>query len=277
MASEGRARVEVANPELEFTERDYQRVQSLFAQRIASQQALDDAQRAYEMARNRRQLLAAEVTSAEARVIQARARVAAARAALDRAEENQRYATIRSPIDGIVLARDTEVGDAVSSILNLGSMATLIMTLGDLSTVYVKGEVDEAEIGRIRADLPVRTRVESFPDETFPGTVTRLAPMGKKQNNVTTFEARVSISNPQGRLRVHMSAHAEIILEEHKQALLVPEAALLYDKDRRASVQRLDPSAKTGFRKIAVQTGISNGRKTEILGGLAENDALVLP
>jgi HlyD family secretion protein len=203
--------------------------------------------------------------------------VAGARAALDRANENLSYSTIRSPLSGIVLTRDREVGDAVSSILNLGSAATLIMTLGDVSSVYIKGEVDEADIGKAATGLMARTRVESFPAETFDGEVKRIAPMGKELNNVTTFEVRVTTSNPEGKLRVNMTANAEIVLEEHKNALLIPESALVYGTDKSAFVQRHDPSARDGWRKVAVKTGISNGQKTEVLSGLAETDKVVLP
>jgi len=277
IAAEAKARIEAANPDLEFARRDYERAQGLFKEKIASQQQLDDASRAYEVARNHQQLLDATVQTAGAQVEQARARVAAAKASLDRAEETLSYATIRAPIAGIVLSRPTEVGDAVSSILNLGSAATLIMTLGDVSTVYIKGEVDEADIGKAACGQHVRTKVESFPAESFEGLVKRIDPMGKEQNNVTTFEVRVTISNPDGKLRANMTANAEIVLEEHKQVLLVPEAALVYDKDKKVSVQVVDAASKTGWRKVPIKTGISNGQRTEVLEGVKEGDKLVLP
>lgn len=277
IAAEAKSRIEAANPDLEFARRDYERAQGLFKEKIASQQQLDDASRAYEVARNRQQLLDASVQTAGAQVEQARARVAAAKASLDRAEEILSYATIRAPITGIVLSRPTEVGDAVSSILNLGSAATLIMTLGDVSTVYIKGEVDEADIGKAACGQRVRTKVESFPSESFEGSVKRIDPMGKEQNNVTTFEVRVTISNPEGKLRANMTANAEIVLEEHQQVLLVPEAALVYDKDKKVSVQVLDPASKTGWRKVPIKIGISNGQRTEVLEGLKEGAKLVLP
>ena len=276
-ASEAKARIEASNPELEFAHRDSERAQELFKDKIASQQQFDDANRAYEVAKNRQQLLNAIVRSASAQVDQARARAAAAQAALDRAEENLGYATIRAPFCGIVLARPTEVGDAVSSILNLGSAATLIMMLGDVSSVYIKGDVDEADIGKASCGQRVRTKVESFPNESFDGLVKRIGPMGKELNNVTTFEVRVTISNPQGKLRANMTANAEIVLEERKNVLLVPEAALVYDKEKNASVQLLDPRAKQGWRKVPLKTGISNGQRTEVAEGLKVGDKLVLP
>ena len=277
IAAEAKARIEAANPELEFARRDYARAQELFKQKIASQQQLDDTSRVLEASKNRQQLLDATVQTAGAQVEQARARVAAAKAALDRAEELLSYSTIRSPIAGIVLTRNVELGDAVSSILNMGSAATLIMTLGDVSSVYIKGEVDEADIGKADCGQHVRTKVEAFPAESFDGVVKRIAPIGKELNNVTTFEVRVSITNLLGKLRANMTANAEIVLEERKNVLLIPEAALVYDKDKNVSGQRLDPTARQGWRKIPLKIGISNGQRAEVLEGLKAGDKLVLP
>lgn len=276
-ATEAKARIQAANPELAFTKKDFERAKELFQQKVASQQALDDMSRNYECAQNRQLLLDATVQSSVAELEQARARIAAAKAALDRAEETLSYATIRAPISGIVLTRPTEVGDAVSSILNLGSAASLIMTLGDVSSVYIKGEVDEADIGKAECGQHVRTRVESFPGESFEGIVKRISPMGKELNNVTTFEVRVTISNPQGKLRANMTANAEIVLDERKGVLLIPESAVVYENDKKAFAQIVDPSTKTGWRKVAIETGISNGQRTQVLAGLKAADRLVLP
>jgi HlyD family secretion protein len=277
IATEARARIEAVNPELGFTRRDYERAQGLFKDKIASQQQLDDAERAYEVSRNKQQLLDASVECAVAQTQQCRARVAAAKAGVDRAEENLGYATIRAPITGIVLQRWNEVGDAVSSLLNLGSAASVIMTLGDTSSVYIKGNVDEADVGKTELNQCVRTKVESYPDESFDGVVKRIAPSGQDQGNVTTFEVRVTISNPKGKLRVGMTANAEIVLEERKNVLLVPESALVYEKDKSTWAQLLAPGTKQGWRKVPVKLGISNGQRTQIIDGLKEGDKLVLP
>jgi HlyD family secretion protein len=169
-----------------------------------------------------------------------------------------------------------EIGDAVSSILVLGSSATLVMTLGDTSEVYVKGKVDESDIGKVYLGQPARIKVESFKDKTFTGKVTKISPMGVEKDNVTTFEVRVSINNPEGVLKAMMTANAEIILEEHKNVLQIPEGSILYDKDKKASVEIPDPKAKEGKKKLAVNIGISNGAKTELLQGLKEGDQVVL-
>jgi len=214
------------------------------------------------------------VTRAE--VARAEAQTAQAQAALERAEEDLRNSTIASPMDGVVLSRDVEVGDAVSSILVLGSQATLVMTLGDVSEVYVLGKVDEADIGKVYLAQRARITVESFPDKKFDGEVTKISPMGVERDNVTTFEVRVSIRNATGELKAAMTANAEIILEEKKGVLLVPEVAVVYDKDRKASIEVPDPKADKGRRKVACKLGISNGVKTEVLEGLQEGQQVVL-
>ena len=276
-AAEAKARREAANPELEFTRRDFERAQGLFKEKIASQQQLDDADRSYQMCRNRQGLLEAMVDCAAAQTQQVRARVAAAKATVERAEEALGYATIRSPIDGIVLWRPTEVGHPVSSLLNLGSAASLIMVLGDMSSVFVKGAVDEADVGKAQLHQCVRTRVEAYPNERFDGVVQRIAPMSQEQGNVTTFEVRVTIANPQGKLRAGMTANAEIVLEELRNILLVPETALIYETDKSTWAQLLAPGTRSGWRKAPVKTGISDGQRTQVTEGLKEGDKLVLP
>jgi len=164
----------------------------------------------------------------------------------------------------------------VSSILVLGSQATLVMTLGDTSEVYVKGKVDEADIGKVYLGQPARIVVESFKEKTFQGKVTKISPLGDEKDNVTTFEVRVSIVNASGELRANMSANAEIILEERKNVLLIPESAVIFDKDKNASVEIPDPKADTGRRKLAVKLGISNGVKAEVLSGMAQGQKVIL-
>jgi HlyD family secretion protein len=150
------------------------------------------------------------------------------------------------------------------------------MTLGDTSEVYVKGKVDESDIGKVYMGQPARIKVESYKDKTFTGKVNKISPMGVEKDNVTTFEVRVSINNPEGVLKANMTANAEIILEEHKAVLQIPEGSIIYDKDKKASVEVPDPKGKEGKKKLAVNIGISNGAKTELLGGLKEGDQVVL-
>jgi len=276
LADVNRAKADAEGPDVPLLYRAYQRAQKMAKEGVVSEAALDDAQKAYEMAVNKRDVARAQLTVNDAKLIQAKAQVQQARATLDRSEEDLRYATITSPITGVVLSRDVEIGDAVSSILVLGSTATLVMTLGDISQVYVKGKVDEADIGKVYLGQPARIKVESFKDKTFNGKVTKIAPLGVEKDNVTTFEVRVSIDNATGELKAMMTANAEILLDEHKNVLMIPEGAIMYDKDKNASVEVPEPHGKDGKRKVEVKVGISNGAKTELLSGLKEGQQVVL-
>jgi HlyD family secretion protein len=271
-----RAKVDAESPDVPLLKRAYDRAVQMAKDGVVSESALDDAERAYKLAVNKQNVARAQMTVLQAKIAQAQAQVAQDQANLKQLLEQLNYTDIVSPIDGIILSRDVEMGDAVSSILVLGSSATLVMTLGDTSQVYVKGKVDESDIGRVYLSQPARIKVESFKDKTFNGVVTKISPMGVEKDNVTTFEVRASINNPGGELKAEMTANAEIILDEHKGVLQVPEGAIIYDKDRKASVEVPDPKSKDGQRKVAINIGISNGAKTEVLSGLKEGDEVIL-
>lgn len=268
--------VDAQGPDVPFLKATAERYRKAAADGLMAASALDDAERAYQMAVNKQLSAQRNVAVSKAEVARAQAQVAQTQAALTSAEEDLRNSTIVSPMDGLVLSRDVEVGDAVSSILVLGSQATLIMTLGDMSTVYVLGKVDQADIGKVYLGQPARIVVESFKDKKFEGKVTKISPLGVDKDNVTTFEVRVSIQNPTGELKANMSANAEIILEEKHGVRLVPEAAVIYDKDRRTFLEVPDPKADSGRRRIPVKLGISNGVKTELVSGLKESDKIIL-
>jgi HlyD family secretion protein len=271
-----RARVDAEGPDVPLLKRAYDRALGMAKDGVVSQSALDDAEKNYKLAVNKQNVARAQVSVLQAKIAQSEAEVVHDQANLKQLLEQLSYTDIVSPITGIVLSRDVEVGDAVSSILVLGSSATLVMTIGDTSQVYVKGKVDESDIGRVYLGQPARIKVESFKDKTFKGVVTKISPMGVEKDNVTTFEVRVSIDNPGGELKAEMTANAEIILDEHKNVLQIPEGAIIYDKDRNASVEVPDPKGKDGQRKVAINIGISNGAKTEVLKGVNEGDQVIL-
>jgi HlyD family secretion protein len=268
--------VEAEGPDVPFLKTGMERAEYLHKDGLIAKSVLEDAEKAYRMGLNKQMAAQRNTSVARAELARAKAQVAQAKAALERAQEDLRNSTVTSPIDGLVLSRDVNVGDAVSSILVLGSQATLVMTLGDVSDVYVLGKVDEADIGKVYFGQPARIVVESFKDKKFEGKVTKISPLGKEKDNVTTFEVRVSIHNPSGELKANMSANAEIILEEKKNVLLIPEAAVIYDQDRNTSIEVPDRKGEKGRRKVAVKLGISNGVKTELVSGLHEKDKVVL-
>jgi HlyD family secretion protein len=271
-----RNKVDAEGPDVPFLKLNMARAQQMFKDGVMSKSLVEDAEKNYQLALNKQVSAQRTLIVSKAEIAKAEAQMAQAKAALENAQEDLRNSTIVSPIDGLVLSRDVNMGDAVSSILVLGSQATLIMTLGDVSEVYVQGKVDEADIGKVYLNQAARIVVESFKDKKFTGKVTKISPLGKEKDNVTTFEVRVSIANATGELKANMSANAEILLEEKKNVLMAPEAALIYDKDRNASIETPDAKAENGKKKVPVKLGISNGVKTEIVSGLNEKDQVVL-
>ena len=276
LAELAKNKVEAEGPDVAFARRNVERADQLSRDKLISPQNLDDARSAMDQAVNRQAVAKSQLGVSDARVAQARATVAQSQAAVDRTEEELTNATIRSPLNGVVLSRDIEVGSPVSSILNLGSSATLVMVLGDISQVYVKGKVDEADIGLVRLGQPARIKVETFKDRQFEGRVTQIAPMGVEKDNVVNFEVRVSIDNASGELRVNMTSNAEIVLEEHKGTLIVPERAVIYDASHRAFAERVQPDSKTGRERVPITIGVSNGTRTQVVKGLAAGDRIIL-
>jgi len=269
-------KVNAAAPDLPMYKLTLDRNVEMQKDGIVSRQVLDDADKDYLAALTRRDSSKAQIGVDTAKLKQARAQVQQAEASLKQLEEQLGYTTIVAPMDGVILSRDVEIGDAVSSILVLGSTATLVMTEGDVNEVYVDGKVDEADIAHVYLGQPARIKVESFRDRTFNGKVTKISPMGVEKDNVTTFEVRVSINNPGGELKALMTANAEILLDEHKGVLTVPENAVTYDVQKNASVEIPDKKQKDGTRKVPVTVGLSNGSVTEIVKGLNEGDQVVL-
>ena len=269
-------KVNAAAPDLPMYKVTLDRNEAMVKQGLVPQQSLDNANRDYLAALNKRDGARAQLAVDGAKLKQAKAQVSQSQATLNQLNEQLSYTTILAPMDGVVLSRDVEIGDAVSSILVLGSTATLVMTVGDTTEVYVKGKVDEADIAHVYMGQPARIKVESFRDRYFQGKVTKISPMGVEKDNVTTFEVRVSINNPGGELKAQMTANAEILLDEHKGVLTVPENAVIYDAQKNASVEVPDKKQKEGKRKVAVKVGLSNGSVTELLSGLKEGDQVVL-
>ncbi len=125
--------VDAEGPDVPFLKNDVDRAHDLFKQGLIALNQMQDAEKNYQMGLNHQSSAVRSAQMSKAQVAQSKAQVAQAKAALDNAEENLRYSTITSPMNGVVLSKDVEVGDAVSSILVLGSQATLVMTLGDTS------------------------------------------------------------------------------------------------------------------------------------------------
>jgi HlyD family secretion protein len=272
-----RNQLDAEGTELSYLKSSAERNMKLYHDGLVSLSVAEEADKNYRVAINRQMMAQRNAAATHADVGRAKAQAAQSQAALDRAQEDLRNSTITSPMNGLVLSRGVNPGDSVSSILVVGSTATVLLTLGDVQEVFVLGKVQEADVGRIFTGQRSRIVVESLKDKPFEGKVDKISPLGVEKDNVTTFEVRVSIANPSGELRANMSANAEIIHEEKKGVLLIPEAAVSYGKEHETTVEIPDPKAPEGKRKVAVTLGISNGNKTEVLSGLKQGGKVVLP
>lgn len=263
-----RAQVEAEPTEFEYAQKDLDRTRELFKQNLVSKADMDASEKELRLASSRYQAARSKLAVAKAQLIRAQGEQ-------DAAEEELRNARIVSPLAGIVLSRDVEIGNSVASVVSAASGGTQIMTIADTSKMHVTGKVPESDVGKIFVGMPARIGVESFRDEKFSGRVSRISPLGKEQDNVTSFEVEVVIDNDTHKLKTGMTANAEIVLEEHKKTLLIPESTIVYGEKGETSVDVPDAGAEGGKKKVAIKTGISNGVNTEVLEGLKEGDAVV--
>ena len=265
-----------------FIRKQLKRQDSMFNEKLIPRSEYEKTERELQDVLLKAEALGSELLTQDAKisgtrkaVARVKAELVQAEATLDRQRENLRYATITSPIAGRVLRRHVEIGDAVSSILQLGSQATLLLTLGDMSEVFVEGRVDESDIGKVYVGQQCRVKVDSYRDRYFPGTVTRMSPMGEKVDNVIGFNVRVSIIDKDQILRSQMSANAEIIIQEKKKVLLIPENAVIYDRQKHTFAEVYEPASETSRHRVPIKIGISNGTLTEVVGGLKQGQKVI--
>ena len=286
-ANLARARSEatVREHELTYTESEYARKKALFNQGLISRAEIASWDSQLNQSRASVQALTSGVEASEAQlrraelgITRAKAAVAQALAEVEVAAEELENASIRSPINGVVLLRKVEVGDAVSSITMQGAMAPLLMELGDTTQLSVKALVNESDIGHVRLRQPVALTIESFRDRRLNGTVARIAPLGSEKDNVTNFEVEISLpdSDSAGLLRPTMSVTAEIILERRRAVLLVPESALRYSNGENPMIEIPDPESPNGGRWMVIQLGISDGVYAEVRSGVSEGQELIM-
>lgn len=201
---EAEANLQRSKAQLNESDRSFNRTKELFAKDLVSQADLDAALTTYETS-------LAQMRQTEA--------------ALERARVNIRYAVIRSPIDGIVISRDVDVGQTVAASL---SAPQLFAIANDLTRMQVEASVDEADIGQITAGQNATFTVDAYPDENFEGTVTqvRLSPITVQ--NVVTYTVIIEVPNPAQKLRPGMTATASIMIDRRDGVLRVPAVALRF-------------------------------------------------
>lgn len=202
-----------------------------------------------------------------------------------RAAKNLNYAEIYSPINGIVIAREVEVGQTVVSSMNVANL----YTIADLDNMQVIGNVDEADIGRVKVGQPVTFTVDAYPDHKFAGTVTQVRLNPTTTSNVVTYEVVVKTDNPDHKLIPGLTANLTINVIEEKGVLLVPNKAFAFSTEgypQSESLPRLAGKAqgddtvwvleKNSLVPRKVVKGISNGINTVVMSGLKVGDKVAI-
>jgi HlyD family secretion protein len=218
----------------------------------------------------------------------AQAQVAQATAQLAKDRTNLSYSVIRSPVAGVVVNRAVDLGQTVAASFQT---PTLFQIAQDLRKMQIDSSFAEADIGNIRVGQPVQFTVDAFPDRTFSATVRQVRLNPTTQQNVVTYDVVVAVDNPDQILMPGMTAYVNVIVAQHKSALLVPNAALRFKPEGAQEIAKGKPAEvraqgaggtvfimeKERLRAIPVRLGISDGKFSEVLSGdVKDGDPLVV-
>ena len=205
----------------------------------------------------------------------AQAQLDADQIALDNARQQLAYTSVEAPIDGVVSARNIQIGTIISSgITNIGGGTTL-MTLSDVSRLFVLASVDESDIGRVRLGQLATITVDAFPKEQFEGKVIRIATTGVNTQNVVTFEVKVEVTSSNKQLlKPVMTANVQIICDQRKQVVAVSEQAVT--RAGSGATVTMAANGQTPATQRQVVLGLSDGENVEVIKGLSEGEEVVL-
>jgi HlyD family secretion protein len=208
--------------------------------------------------------------TAKAQVAASKAQVAQSEATLRTAETNMRYTRIISPVDGIVVSRNVDVGQTVAASFQTPTLFTIAQ---DLTKMQINTNVDEADIGKVKTDMDVDFTVDAYPETTFRGKVFQVRNAPISVQNVVTYDVVVKVPNPDLKLKPGMTANVSVIISTHGNVLKLPKAALRFSpgtpEKGRAGRQQKGPGVwileNNSPKRIAVSTGISDGMHSELL------------
>jgi HlyD family secretion protein len=271
-----REQVKTAAAQVDQSKRNVDRLQGLAAKNLTSDKEVEDVetQLAIDQARLDAARAQLQVLEQGAGKTSTSAQTDAAHGASSEATEALADMIIDSPVDGIVLSRNVDEG---SSVIPLSSAygGTSVLTLADVSVMHFEGDVDESDVGKIKLGMPAKIFVDAFPDTTFLGTLTKIAPLGVKSEGVVNFKVEAQVLGDTRPLKTGMSADVQLVLDERKDVLTLPEGAVVYEGDK-TFAEKVDPAAQGGKKRVEIKTGLSDGIKTEIVDGLAQGDKVVM-
>lgn len=254
------ANVESARLTYEYNAKNYKRDKVLHDKQLISDYEFQTTQKEYEVSRQ-------TYSKAQADKV--------------RAAKNLNYAEIYSPIDGIVISREVEVGQTVVSSMNVANL----FVIADLDHMQVVGDVDEADIGQVKVGQAVDFTVDAYPDDTFHGTVTQVRLSPTTTSNVVTYEVIVSAENPDHKLIPGLTANLTIFTMREGNVLMLPESAFNFKPEppEAASLPQLSGNERRVYvvrngkpEATIVKTGESNGINTVILSGLKDDDKVAI-
>lgn len=258
-----RSSMATAKTEYEYQLKNYTRMKTLHEKQLIADNEYELAYYTYQQAKNSYDI---------------------SRNELAKAETNLGYATIYSPIDGVVLSRVVEEGQTVAASF---STPTLFTIAQDLTQMQVVANVDEADIGEVKEGQRVEFAVDAYPNDSFEGEVIQVRQEATVTSNVVTYEVVINSPNPDLKLKPGLTANITIYTAERKGVLSVPVKALRFDPtllapDAGFTVADTPAPTKLWVNKggtinaIPVQTGISGGGRTELLTGIAEGTEILV-
>lgn len=251
-----------AQSQLNYQTANYKRYKTLFEKGLVAADDFDNAKLSY---------------------TQAKEQVASAKEEVQRAQTNLGYATITSPIDGVVLSKSVEEGQTVAASFSTPELFTIAQ---DLTNMQVVADVDEADIGDVKEGERVTFTVDAYPDDTFEGEVKQARQEATTTNNVVTYEVVISAPNADLKLKPGLTANVTIYTAERKGVLSVPSKALRFtpQKETVGKMKIVDvANAKNKVWTIEgnsivahkVNIGMTDGTNTQIVGGIAEGTKIV--
>lgn len=251
-----------AQSQLNYQTANYKRYKTLFEKGLVAADDFDNAKLSY---------------------TQAKEQVASAKEEVQRAQTNLGYATITSPIDGVVLSKSVEEGQTVAASFSTPELFTIAQ---DLTNMQVEADVDEADIGDVKEGERVTFTVDAYPDDTFEGEVKQVRQEATTTNNVVTYEVVISAPNADLKLKPGLTANVTIYTAERKGVLSVPSKALRFtpQKETVGKMKIVDvANAKNKVWTIEgnsivahkVNIGMTDGTNTQIVGGIAEGTKVV--
>jgi len=251
-----------AQSQLNYQTANYKRYKTLFEKGLVAADDFDNAKLSY---------------------TQAKEQVASAKEEVQRAQTNLGYATITSPIDGVVLSKSVEEGQTVAASFSTPELFTIAQ---DLTNMQVVADVDEADIGDVKEGERVSFTVDAYPDDTFEGEVKQVRQEATTTNNVVTYEVVISAPNADLKLKPGLTANVTIYTAERKGVLSVPSKALRFtpQKETVGKMKIVDvANAKNKVWTIEgnsivahkVNIGMTDGTNTQIVGGIAEGTKIV--